>query len=250
MKFIDWLLNKFKTSLRIQVTVVVLIPLVIILGLLNIIEFREHQKDMLETLSFLAAETGQVIEYSLEHEMLARNIPGMQEMLDALGRNEDIQTLYLLDKSGQVIFAPEGKNVGLQLNNTDISCQPCHSLPVQKRPSSIVVSLPDNQKIFRSMNPIENKSECHGCHDPTKQYNGLLLIDFSIAPFIESIEKDFRNNLLWGIGSVVIILVVINLALSRFVLERIEGFAQAISKFGKGSLKFRLPQDDSDEIGN
>ena len=106
MRLIDWLSNKFKTSIRTQVTVVVMIPLVIILGLLNIIEFRKHQRDMLDTLSFLAAETGQVIENSLEHEMLARNIPGIQDMLDALGQNEDIQSLYLLDKSGRVIFSP------------------------------------------------------------------------------------------------------------------------------------------------
>lgn len=249
MSFETWLSKRFRKSLRNKVTLVVFVPLVIILGLFNIIEYRDHQETLLNTLSFLAAETGQVIENSLEHEMLARNISGMQEMLNAVGKNEDIQALYLLNSTGQVIFAPERKNVGVQMDKHDPTCQPCHRLSSQERPSSIVVSLPDGQKIFRSMNPIENKPECHSCHESTQRNNGLLLIDFSIAPFVETIQADLRENLLWGIVSIITVLVVINLALSRFVLQRLEGFAQAMSKFGQGSFNFRLSQNDSDEIG-
>lgn len=236
-------------SLRIKVTLVLFVTLVFILGLFNLIEYRNHQETLLSTLSFLAAETGQVVENSLEHEMLARNLTGMQEILDAVGDNEDIQALYLLDTSGRVIFAPEGENVGIQLYNSDPTCQPCHRLNSQERPGSIVVSMPDGEKIFRSMNPIENKPECHTCHDPTQRINGLLLIDFSIEPFAEPIKLDLRENIFWGIVSIITVLVVINLTLNRLVLQRLEDFTQAISNFGQGAFKFRLANQEPDEIG-
>lgn len=249
MSFRKWLSDNFRMSLRIKVTLVLFVTLVIILGLFNFIEYQNHQETLLSTLSFLAAETGRVVENSLEHEMLARNLTGMQEILDAVGENEDIQALYLMDTSGRVIFSPEGENVGAQLYNSDPTCQPCHRLTREERPSSIVVELPDGERIFRSMNPIENRPECYTCHDPSQRISGLLLIDFSIEPFAESIKLDLRENIYWGIVSIITILVVINLTLNRLVLQRLEDFTHAISNFGHGSFKFKFQNNEADEIG-
>jgi signal transduction histidine kinase len=236
-------------SLRAKVTLGVVLPLVLILGAFTAIEYARHRQAMLTNVSFVAAQTTNVIEDSLQHEMLSRNLEGLQHMLDAIGQDKTIRIVYLLDSSGRVVFAPEAEGVGTQLDNRDPACQPCHKLPAEARPTSVVVTLPDGQRVFRSMNPIENRPECHTCHDPGDRLNGLLLTDISIAPLEAPLAADLRENILWWAGTILVAAIVVNLAMSQLVIRRLERVAQTLTRFGRGQLDLRLPADSPDEIG-
>jgi hypothetical protein len=65
--------------------------------------------------------------------MLDSDFAGVQGLLDTVGTMEEFQVVYLLDTSGEVIFAPNGEGVGLRLENRAADCQPCHSLPADER---------------------------------------------------------------------------------------------------------------------
>jgi hypothetical protein len=225
----------FKSSLRARVTLGIVVPLLVILGIFTAVEYTRHQEAELASLAFLAAQTSQVIENGLQHEMLAQNPEGLQHMLDAISQDRLIQVVYLLDTSGRVVFAPGGTGVGTQLDNQDPTCQPCHQLPVVKRPGSVVVTLPGGQRVFRSMNPIENQPECYACHDPGQRLNGLLLTDISMAPLEEPLAAHLRENILWWLGAILITVILVNLAMSRTVFRRLGGLAQALAHFGQGS---------------
>ena len=125
-------------SLRAKVTLGSVLPLVIILGLFTAIEYIRHRAVVLDNLSLLAAQSGRVIENSLRHAMVESNFTDMQIMLDSIGEGEDFRLVYLLDTNGKVIFAPKGEGVGIQLDNSQPDCLPCHRLPPKKRPGSIV----------------------------------------------------------------------------------------------------------------
>ncbi len=56
-------------SLRAKVTLGVALPLVLILGLFTAIEYARHRQATFANLSFVAEQTGQLIENSLQHEM-------------------------------------------------------------------------------------------------------------------------------------------------------------------------------------
>ncbi len=99
-------------SLRVKVTLGIVLPLVLILGAFTTIEFARHQKAVFTNLSFLTSQIGQVIENGIQHEMLTQNPQGLQHMLDAIGQDRSIRIVYLLDTSGRVVFAPEGTGVG------------------------------------------------------------------------------------------------------------------------------------------
>lgn len=236
-------------SLRAKVTLGVVLPLVLILGAFTAIVYARHRQAALDNLSFLAAQIGSVIENSLQHQMLVKNPEGLQHMLDAIGENKQIQSVYLLDTSGRVVFAPGAVGVGRQLDNRDPACQPCHRLPPAERPGSVVVSLPGGQRVFRSMNPIENRPECFGCHDPGQRLNGLLLTDISMAPLEGPLAADLRENILWWAGTILVTVIVVNLAMSRLVIRRLERVAQTLTRFGRGQLDLRLPTEGPDEIG-
>ncbi len=236
-------------SLRTKVTLGVVLPLVLILGLFMAIEYARHREATLANLSFVAAQTAQVIENSLQYEMLSHNLEGIRHTLDGIGEDKKIRAIYMMDTTGRIAFAPRGVDAGRQLDNRDPTCQPCHQLPATMRPSSVVITLPDGQRVFRSMNPLENRPECHECHDPDQRLNGVLLTDIWVAPLEAPLAADLRENLLWWAGTILVAVVVVNLVASRLVIRRLEAVAQTLTRFGRGQLDLRLSTGSPDEIG-
>lgn len=242
-------LNPLRRSLRTKVTLGFVLPLILILGIVTVIEHEHHQATMLANLSQLAALSGQVIESNLRHAMPGSDFTEVRALLDTLGGNEEFKSIYVLDTSGKVVFAPGNKGVGIQLDNHQPTCQPCHRLPVDERPRSVVVMADDGQRVFRSMNPIWNGSTCTECHGSNKRLLGILLTDISLSPMEHALAADLYENVLWWGGAIFITVIVVNLVLSRFVLRRLEVLAAAIARLGQGKLAMLPPETRSDEIG-
>lgn len=236
-------------SLRAKVTLGIVLPLLLILSTFLVIDYRRHRAEVLEDLSLLAAQSGRVIENNLRHAMVESDFTEVQLILDSIGETEDFRVVYLIDTDGKVIFSPNKQGVGIQLNNNQPDCQPCHRLPPEERPGSVVVEADDGQSVFRSMLPIKNAPECSTCHDPSKPLIGLLLTDIPIAPVEAALAGHMREDILWWVGAILVTVLVVNLALSRIVLRRLESLAQALSSFGHEHLDLPIAIGDPDEIG-
>ena len=78
---------------------------------------------------------------------------------------------------------------------------------------------------------------------------GLLLTDISMAPMEDALTADLTGNVLWWIGAIVITIIVVNLALSQFVLRRLERLAVAIAGLGQGKMPLPVVENQPDEIG-
>ncbi|MGD2155391.1 MAG: sensor histidine kinase [Anaerolineales bacterium] len=245
-KLISWLSS---LNLRAKVTLGVVIPLVVILGFFTWAEYRRHRESVLTNLSILATETNQVIENSLVHEMLNRESEDIQDTLETIGQQEIIKDVYLLDTSGRVVFSPKSEDIGVILDNRDPTCQPCHRLNPSERPGSVVVDLDEQGRVFRSMNPIENRPECYECHDSEQRINGLLLTDIWMAPLEKPLAAHLSENLFWWGGTILVTTLLANLVVSRLTVRRLEKLAHALFRFGEGEFNQRLPEGNRDEIG-
>jgi signal transduction histidine kinase len=242
-------INSFRYSLRAKVTLGVVLPLLLLLGLFTLIEYQRHQAIVLKNLSVMASQSGQVIEDNLRLQMVNSDFAAVQNLLDSISESEGFRIIDLIDTSGKVIFAPHQQGVGSQMNNHQPDCLPCHRLPPDKRPASIVVTTADGQRVFRSMHPIENGPQCARCHGDQRLI-GLLLTDISTAPLEASLNADLRENLLWWGITILVVVAVVNLALSHFVLSRLERLATAIRSLGQGQSTAQVPEDQPDEIGH
>jgi len=235
-------------SLQLKVSLLILAPMILVLVMSSSIGYVQQRERSLASMSLLASQTGRVIENMLMRDMLVSDFERIQDTFNALGEDERIETLYLLDTTGRVVFAPDGERVDQRLSNRDETCQPCHRLATAERPSGIVVSGRDGQPVFRSMHPIENRPECTRCHDPQQRLIGLLLTDLSIAPIEAALASELRGNLAWWIGTVVVTTALANLAVNRWLLRRLRRLAAAISDFGHIGSAGRLPENPADEI--
>lgn len=237
-----------RSNLRAKITLGVVLPLTLILGLFTYIEASRHREVEISNLTILASQSGKVIESSLRNAMLESNFSDVQRILDAVGDAGEFRVVYLLDSDGKIIFSPHGQNVGEILDNSHPTCQACHKLPPAARPSSVVVT-DDNQRVFRSMYPIKNAPECKACHDPDKPIIGLLLTDIPYNKVESALAADFRENLLWWLGTILVTIIVVNISMSNIVINRLKNLSRAFVGFGRGKPSLQLPPDDPDEIG-
>ncbi len=236
-------------SLRTKVVFGVVLPLLLILGFFTLVEYIRLQKIFLDQLSSLASHSGQLIEDSLRHEMMDSDLEGIQVILDTVNNNDDFQIVYVMDTESKVIFAPNEEGIGNSLDNNSPDCQPCHSLRAEDRPSSVIVTVTGGQRVFRSMQPIENSTECVECHDPNERILGLLLTDIPIAPFEKDLVSSLRGNLLWRVGIILFTILMVHLTISRFVLRRLERLVEVIAGFGQKGVAPLLQKSHPDEIG-
>lgn len=237
------------SGLHVKVSLGVILPLLLILGLFTVVGYQRQREATLTELSKLAAYTGRVVESDLRHQMMESDFDGLQGLLDTIGEQEEIRRLYLLDTSGRVIFAPGGEGVGLHLDNRRRDCQACHSLPATERPDSVVVASPSGERIFRSMAPIENSPECAQCHDTGERLIGMLLIDVSVAPFTERLTAYLKQNLLLWLSVIAITTLVVYFVVDRLVLRRLAAVVQAIGRVSRGIEPPPVPEGSPDEIG-
>jgi len=238
-----------RMNLQLKVSLLIILPMLLILAVSTMIAYSRQRERTLASMSLLSSQTGQVIELSLQDAMLAADTQRIQTTLDALAQDPRIQTLYLLDADGRVAYAPGEEGVGQRLYNQDPTCQPCHRLAPEDRPSGVVVTISDDQTVFRSMHPIENQPECYQCHASDQRLNGLLLTDISVAPIAGTLEDDLRDNLLWLAGTVIVTAVLANLAVNRWVLRRLSGISKAMDNVAVGGFQGDLPELPDDEIG-
>jgi len=242
-------LHIVKNSLRAKITLGVILPLILVLGIFAVIENNRQQEVVINHLTSSAARSVRVIENSLRHAMLKSDFTEVQTVLDSINDTEDFRVVYLLDTNGKIIFAPNQINVGTQLNNSEPGCQPCHRLEANARPGSVIVTVEDGQRVFRSMYPIRNSSECSACHDPAQKTIGLLLTDMPVAPVEKALETGFQEDLYWWAGMILLTALIVNFSMNSLVIKRLERLTQALRGFGQGQHSIRFKSEGSDEIG-
>ncbi len=238
----------FAQSLRFKITLRAVLLVVLILGAFSILQYVRHRDLLLANLERSTTTMGQVITGSLQHAMLNRDFSEIQQIIDNVAQQREIVGLVLLNKAGEIRIAPQGERVGTRLNQQDPECQVCHSHASELRKGSVILERPGG-RVFRTMTPIENRVECHACHDPSSRLNGVLMSDFSMAVIDQHLEADLRNALLWAVAAITATTVTINALMSRLVVTKLERLAEVIKLFGRGDLRQRVAMQSSDEIG-
>lgn len=238
-----------RRSLRAKLTLGIIVPLVLILGAATLLDYTRDRSNLLTDLSVVASYNGRLIKDALWHSMLESNFGDVQRTLDSVGTDPNFRVVYILDATGRVIFTPNGKDRGIRLDNRNASCQTCHRLPAPERPRSVVVDAGNGQRVFRSMQPIENRPACSKCHDPRQKLIGLMLTDIYVQPFEASLTANLRETVIWWIGAILATVLIANLMMRLLVINRLRTVVAALAAFAGGRRALRLSSGSSDEVG-
>jgi two-component system, NarL family, sensor histidine kinase UhpB len=239
---------RFYQSLRFKTTIAVAVPLCLLLAGLSYMQYASHRDMLLEDLVYFAENANTIVRASLQQAMLTRNLAQAQGILDRIGQEQGVVNVLVLNKRGEVRVAPDGKDIGATLDQSDPNCQICHSLSPPARQGSTMATLPTGQRVFRSTATIDNAPECYRCHDPAVGINGIIITDLSLTEVDHHLAADLRNSVLWSLGAIVAVVIVVNAILSSMVLVPVERLAGAIRRLEAGELTDHLSMGGHDEV--
>jgi signal transduction histidine kinase/HAMP domain-containing protein len=188
-----------------------------------------------------ATQVTRLLQASLEHVMLRRDVEGLREIVRRLGEEPGIQQVRITNPAGEVRFASDMRELG-----TTIAPAP----DLGDRPGMQILDDGGGRTLVRSVNPIRNKPQCLECHGPVtdKPVNGVLYVDFDAA----SISHKARATTLLLMGSGALI-VLINIAggwwfIRRYVINPVEHLSDVSLRLAGGDLDARISLPGHDEL--
>jgi signal transduction histidine kinase len=242
--------TRFSASLRFKVTVGVLLPLVVVWSGLAYVRHINYQRRLMDSVRDTAANTGQIIEGSLQHAMLTNDFSELEQVVASIGQQSSVRQLSLLDKAGQVLISTDDGVVGEQMDMATDTCQSCHQYAAATRNESMILTPPGAARVFRNVNAIENAPSCVECHDASEPVLGVLITDLDMSAIDQTLAIDSRNTLWWSLGSGALMAIVINLLMSGMVIRRVEQLARAIRRVDDGDLDVEVSSHSGDELGH
>lgn len=233
---------------RSLVITAVLASLVFLAGIVSLyqLRLRDQRAEAAERMTLL-------LQVSLENAMLKRDIPGLKDIVERLGRQPGITGVMILNPAGQVRFASSAalidKSFDLPAGTLCPGCAWDMKSPLER--SELVTDVAGvSGPVLRSVKTVANREECRQCHgDPAASpVNGILVVDHDAA--------DLRRNALLGAlalagsGLLVVLGLVAGLyrILSRHVLAPVARLTQASEALAAGHLDRRVPADGGDEL--
>jgi PAS domain S-box-containing protein len=195
-----------------------------------------------------AAEAeNRILEVALRHRMIERDSSLMTAVLREVAAHPEVRDVMIVDHSGEVRIASRESRVGERFDRTSPTCLVCHAKSPEKR--SRWVRFKDEQgEVLRTVQPIENRPECHSCHDPRSRFNGMLLLDTSLVPLQAEMDRDLAGIAV-GAGLVAFLLVAgLGFIVRTLILKRLVRFGRAARSIAAGNFNERVPTEGDDVI--
>lgn len=203
---------------------------------------REHEAASLR----MAA----LFEAGLRNSMMARDLPGLQRLIDRLSDLPGLDAAFLVHPSGQVRFASSVARVGtdeaaslrglcLAAGCGDLSRAQLHWGGAPGRST------------LRVVYPVRNEARCAGCHGEPAQHpvNGVLLLDFApLASERMTLEHAGTRLLPAALTALALLAFSLGWVFRREVLHPLAGLLATVGRFGAGDLKARTQSRGADEM--
>ncbi len=236
-------IDRLTARLTIGITVLVLVPLTGGLYLLS-----RYQYEHTVAARRRAAELeNRILEAALRHQMLRRDPRLMAEIFREVGRQPEVRRAMVVDHSGVVRFSSREPDVGVRLSRDSPSCLVCHDKAAKDRDRWVMLT-ESGIDILRSVLPIQNSPECHGCHDPRTKLNGILILDVSMSSIQAGIRSDVRRMAVAAALLTLVLIAGIGLHVRHAVLLRLARLGRAARSFASGALGERVDARGDDVI--
>lgn len=194
-----------------------------------------------------------LLKSSLERAMLRRDLPGLRDIINDLGKQEGIREVMILNPAGEVRFASQPQRLGqAAVAMIGEFCPGCTPASLPQEPVTHFTIADNGDELLRTFHPVRNKPECMQCHGAAalNPVNGILVVDYDAAPIR---QKGLMNILiLVGAGGVAVLFSAWAAwwFMQRYVLQPVARLHHASQLLSQGDLATRVMVSGEDEMGN
>lgn len=190
-------------------------------------------------------QVNRLLQATLENAMLKRDIPGLEQVLQALAAQGEIRNVMILNPDMQIRFSSDrtrlGETLATPLTQTALRVQ---------IPQSEFLATQGGAEVLRSVNPVHNQQPCTVCHGATETHpvNGLLVVDYDAGVIRRDARTSTLKLALLGGGIIALVSAGIWALLWWIVIRPLARMSQATAALTQGRLDTRITPQGSDEI--
>jgi PAS domain S-box-containing protein len=238
-------LDRLTVRLVLGITLLISLPVAAGMYLLA----KSHFTHTLAARQTAAQLQNRILEAALRHEMLDEDSGLIAEILEEVGLQPEVRSAMILDREGFVRLSSHEQEVGVRLSLASPTCAVCHTTTPDARDRSVVLESEDDD-ILRSVHPIANRPECHSCHDASQAFNGILILDISLA----GTQQHLRRDAIWMTAVATLLMFTllsgVGLLLRRLVLVRLERLCRTARSIAAGALGERATVEGDDVVAS
>lgn len=238
-------------SLNYKLTAVLLLVLALTSLVFLLLFFATYQLQLRSERSQASEQVNLLLQASMENAMLKRDLPGLQAIIDRLGKQPAILDVSILNTAGEVRFSSDREQIGKQYSQEpEKLCPSCGS---NFRLANATTTLLENsvgKSVFRSINPVQNREVCNSCHGPAvdRPVNGILIVDYDAEPIIKKARTGILGVLFAGMVVMLLTILTIGWFMRHRIVKPLKHLKNISEELSQGNLSARADIRSADEF--
>ncbi len=228
--------EKLKARLLVPILIVLFLSMVATLSWL----YFMGRERLLERAGNETALVSEVIKAGIRNQMMGKSPGVIQETVRLIQQKAGLREVSIITKKGVVAYSSREGNVGKKMGRNSSTCMICHRGGGQPKKHTIVMKEESGERIFRSVNPIENQIQCRSCHGRDGNLLGVLIVDQHIGSVLPDIKGVQKSLIAFGLITVVVIGGLLFIIVETQVVRPVRMIMEGAKKIRAGNLDARM----------
>ena len=205
---------------------------------------REYRREVQREVVLGSENIAEAILLSLDRDMRLNERAGVEEIIAAFSRHEDIEYIRIFNKDGEITFSSRPSEVGAKVDTAAPACVHCHAggqhagknLNAENRARIFEDSA--GQSVLGAIHVIPNAEGCTGsaCHATAAEQTvlGILDVGMSLTSEQARLAAATRKAVLISVGAAMLIVLVLFLVIRYSVRKPLQRMAVLTRKIAEG----------------
>jgi len=234
--------------------------LVVLLGAFSAVGVKALEQRSIQSMLQSATFFSDVVKRATRLDMLHDYSDGVQGIVEAIGRQEAVETIRIYNHAGRVAFSSRPAEIGTSINLQDEVCSGCHApgrpldgirparcSPIFRTPG------PEAHRTVRVINPICNEKTCSsgGCHVHAPEHKVLGVLDVGLS--LAGVDRQIQDTSRWVKTTAAVMFLILSAAiglLTFFLVNRpLSSVLESTRRIAEGDYDQPATLDSRDEIG-
>jgi two-component system NtrC family sensor kinase len=185
------------------------------------------------------------IQGSISEAMKKGQSEEIQIILDNISHIQDIQSIRILNPEGKILRSTFSREAGMEIDDT--SKKNLAAFLEKKETKS---GFPSKRQTFlQQYGLILNTQDCHSCHDPQIEINGVLEVSLDYSPVVSILKRNKIRGILISLTALILLTFVILRLFEKLINKPLSRLKKRMRELEDGDLKSQVPVVKADEIG-
>ncbi len=249
----------FRKNIGFKLTFWVVLTVLLAIGIFAGFMIRAQNGSLLNEVERHARQLSDAVKSDTKYEMMRNDREHIHESIRAIGQQEGIDRIRVMNKAGEIIYSSDETDIGRMVDKQAESCDRCHvaGKPLTRLETAhrtrVFQPGPDSPRMLGIINPIYNEPSCWqaACHAHarTQTVLGVLDVTLSLAEADSNIRRSELAAIVLAVSVIGVLSLVLGLMVRWWIHRPVQELVTATRNIAGGNLAFRLSVQSDDELG-